>query len=151
MFRARKFHLPAFTGGGSPHRGLAARAGAVALLCAPVVAEGSTFIWQDVTGVWSAGANWSGGVPASSALNDLVFGGTGASPYTSTNNLAGTFLLHSMTLDSSAAVPETVAGNALQFVSNGATNPQIAQNGSGAFTIAVNFSAANALTMLRTR
>lgn len=135
MFPARKFQIAA---------PCALIVGILAGAAMP--AGASTFIWQDAAGVWSAGANWTGGAPASSALNDLVFGGTGASSYTSTNDLAGTFQLHSIALNSSASVPETIAGNALQFVSNGATNPQIAQNGSGAFTIATNFSAANALT-----
>jgi hypothetical protein len=115
----------------------------------PASAAQST--WDGLDGVWSLGTNWTpDGVPLSAIDTELIFAGSGATPYTATNDIAGAFQLNKLTLNSTATVAETIAmnvGSSLSFVSNGGTTPTLTQNGSGAFTVSTDFAATNALTL----
>lgn len=89
--------------------------------------------WNGVSGNWSDGINWSGGIaPVSSPTLQLNFGGTGSTSYTATNDISSTFLINSLTLDSTASVTNSIAGSSLRFAG---TAPQLLLNNSGAMTI----------------
>ena len=113
---------------------------------APVKA--ATFTWNNGTGNWSVGTNWSGNVaPAGTNVADvLVFGGDvgitpGVSPnYTSTNNLAvSPFLLNAVTMNATnvngqpSDPPQIVAGTTPLFLTG--VSPTFTQNGAGAVTL----------------
>ncbi|MDQ6626515.1 MAG: autotransporter-associated beta strand repeat-containing protein [Verrucomicrobiota bacterium] len=99
--------------------------------------NGGTLI-TPTSGLWSADTNWTPGAPASTDTTVLSFGGSGATPYTSTNDL-GTFTFQNINLQSTATVTETIAGQTLQIPTTGSGT--ITQNGSGAFEIHNDISA----------
>src|SRR4051794_16267627 len=136
------------------HRGAALAFSAVLLAGSPAIA--AQFTWDNVTGNWStvngASTNWTPDVipPANALDTELIFGGTGATSYTSTNDIAGAFQVNKLTLNSTATVAEIIAaaaGNPLSFTANGALNPLLTQSGSGAFTISSDVALVNALTL----
>jgi autotransporter-associated beta strand protein len=102
------------------------------------------FVWKNVTGIWSTNlvsvSDWVGGVnPATNGGEAvrLVFGGSNLTPYSSTNDLAGTFTLGSILLTNGvASVTNTITGNALAF----AGDAQWVQNSNGSFRIENNIS-----------
>jgi autotransporter-associated beta strand protein/T5SS/PEP-CTERM-associated repeat protein len=105
-----------------------------AILAAALSASPSfgQFTWSNAAGGnWSAASNWGGTGPAAggSATTSLTFGtaGTQAATYTATNDLTGTFLLNSLTVNNTSGTV-TVAGNALNFT--GAA-PAITVSGAG--------------------
>jgi fibronectin-binding autotransporter adhesin len=86
------------------------------------------------TGNWNLAGNWSpSGVPASSTATLLDFGGSGASAYTSSNDIAANFTFGTMTLNSTASVTEIINGSSFEVGTGTAT--QISQTNSGAFNI----------------
>ena len=106
-------------------------------------------LWQTWTniasGTWSSGAKWSGGVApvaAGSSTGLLVFNTSGYSG-TSTNDLAGTFLLNRFTIGSLQPAL-TLSGNALSFVLNSGIAPQVNQNSANALSVS------NAMTLAAT-
>ena len=99
-----------------------------------------------VTGNWNTSTNWSpSGIPASSTATTLIFGGSGSTAYTSTNNIASLFTFGTMTLNSTASAAEIIAGSSFNI-----DGSQIQQTNSGAFTIqnAFDNSTTNATTTL---
>ncbi|MDB5294286.1 MAG: Extracellular serine protease precursor, partial [Phycisphaerales bacterium] len=118
---------------------MAAAVGAVGLL--PAGGRAGTFVWDNTTGNWSDPARWGGTAPASSPANTLQFG-SGAADYTSTNNIGTGFQLNRMDLVAAPArtnvITASALANTLDFVVNGATNPQVNLSGGGTFRIANN-------------
>lgn len=127
-----------------PHQPTFAAALLLGLCCSGTF--GATFQWNNATQNWSATAGWAGGAaPSGSSTADILsFGGdTGTVPgtapnYTATNDIAATpFLLNAISLNATdvaalATDPAlNIAGSALRF---GGANPEIVQNGAGAFT-----------------
>jgi fibronectin-binding autotransporter adhesin len=114
------------------------------------ITQAASWDWNNGTAPWSDTTAWTpNAVPSSANDTILRFGGVGDTPYTSTNDLAGSFLLRQLQLNSSATVAETIvasAGGILSFVSDGVANPEITQNGTGAFAINLGIEAANPLT-----
>ena len=115
------------------------------LACSHAIA--TTFQWNNVTGPWSSPASWQGGVaPIGADFTDILsFGGdsgtTAGSPphYTATNDIAAVpFFLNALSLNATDAAglptdpPLILSGNALSL---GGVNPEILQNGAGAFTV----------------
>ena len=93
----------------------------------------TTFTWATAaSGNWSDPSKWTNNlsdgtapVPAGRSDYTLTFGNSGT--YTTTNDLNLNFLLNRLDLISGSAV--TIDGDALQFVANGATQPQITHVG----------------------
>ena len=113
-----------------------ARAVALALLASACRGDAAAFSWNLGDGSWSDGAQWVGTLaPPSAATTDLIFGGSGATPYTSTNDFGAPFLLNSIVLQSAATAAETITGGTIEFTNDGAELPAIVEQGSGAFTI----------------
>ncbi len=114
--------------------------GTITLSAAPV-----TYAWNNATAgstlPWTTGANWSGGAPPASSRGATVqffpsqtlAGGA----ITSSNNLAGDFVMNNLTLAGTSSVAGTVttiSGGSFNFLNNGALNPTMtlsATNGSG--------------------
>jgi autotransporter-associated beta strand protein len=98
------------------------------------------------TGNWNLAGNWSpSGVPASSTATLLDFGGSGASAYTSSNDIAANFTFGTMTLNSTASVAEIINGSSFKIGDGTAT--QISQTNSGAFNIQNAITNGNAATL----
>ncbi|MFM7117450.1 MAG: hypothetical protein ACKO0N_12525, partial [Planctomycetota bacterium] len=101
----------------------------------------SIWIGQGSSGTWSDSTRWSGGTPpvGGSATQTLSFYGYGtptAAAISSNTNLAGTFLVNSLSFNSSLTgtggfTLTTAAGSSIQL---GGTNPTINQDGSGLVT-----------------
>jgi len=89
------------------------------------------------TGMWNANANWDpAGVPASGNTTALSFSsGVGNAAYTATDNIGGTFDLHSLTLANNSGNADALEGNPLRFLSAAGEFPSIQQNGANLFTI----------------
>ncbi len=128
----------------------AALISSAAALLAPA-AFSATFTWSNSTGNWSDPTRWSPSSPVSAADTELVFGGTGGTGYTSTDDLGTAFSLNILTLNSTATVAETIAataGSSLNFVVNGASNPVISQGGTGAFNLGIPLTVSNPLLLI---
>src|SRR5687768_1332530 len=113
---------------------------AVACTLGVPLSPAATSTWDNGTASWSDPTAWTpDGVPLSAVDTALTFGSAGDLGYVSTNDLAGPFQLNALQFISSSAAPNTITtlGGTLSFVSNGATTPQITQNGIGAFDLAV--------------
>jgi autotransporter-associated beta strand protein len=98
-----------------------------------------TFQWLNATGNWNVSGNWAGGVPPSGTddTDILMFGGSVASPYVSTNNLPPVpALINRLVFNASSgggpANVHTIDGTALAF---GGVNPQIIQADLGGIVI----------------
>lgn len=106
---------------------------------------------------WAAGTHWTASPPASDAAASLVFTGSfaaGGNMYTN-NDLPGGFLLNSLAFTavgpSSGMLSYIIAGNRLEFTSNGTAAPVLALNAGGnslpAFTINNDLALNGALTL----
>ena len=105
-------------------------------------ASAATFTYSNTsssTTNWSGGtvANWSA-TPVSAADTTLSFAATQAAGINtiSNNDISGNFLLNSLSFTnvgpaSGTAPTLTIQGNALEFVSNGATTPTLILGGTG--------------------
>jgi autotransporter-associated beta strand protein len=118
------------------HCALAAFAAAI---FAGLPASAAVYNWDNLTGNWNTGANWTpDGVPLSSETTELVFGGT-ATPYTATHNLGTPFVLNILRLQNNiAGVTQTLSADVsstLDFAANGLTNPTLVKTGAGDFSI----------------
>jgi hypothetical protein len=120
----------------------------VALAPSSAILQAAVFNWTGPggdqndpnSGNWNVASNWFGGLPP---MNDpstsLTFGGSSATPYTSTHNL-GLMQVNGLTFSSSAPVTETInaaGGGSLRLVSNAGVDPTITQNGTSAFLVNV--------------
>ncbi len=96
------------------------------------------FTWTDaVAGNWSDATKWtddlaSGSAPAAAGLSGYTLEFSVAGAYTVTHDLDVGFLLNRMVLGGSEL---TLEGNALQFTADGATAPEIQQEGAAAVLI----------------
>jgi autotransporter-associated beta strand protein len=106
---------------------------ALLLMVSPAVAvEPVQFTWTDaVDGNWSDATKWtddqaSGSAPVADGLAVYVLDFNAAGTYTATQDLNAGFLLNLLRFGDSEA---TLAGNSIQFAANGATLPEIQQNG----------------------
>ena len=110
-----------------------------------------TWNWDSTTNLWSSAGDWvapgPAGPPVSAADTGLSFAGSGATAYTSTADLDVPFILNKLTLNSTATVTETITGNPLDLVANGANNPTITNNGSGSFAIRTDMTLDGATTL----
>jgi fibronectin-binding autotransporter adhesin len=116
----------------------------------PSMAQAATFSWSASSGDWSYGVNWSGGVaPASAAANTLAF--SGATAWSSSDDIAGSFSLNSLNLAGAGAgtIADASTGSStgLNFVSNGATTPTIAMNATGNISLSSSMAITNNLTI----
>ena len=98
------------------------------------------------SGLWSNANNWvPANVPISGPNTQLTFGAT--SNGTMTDDIAGTFILNSLTFNAGSPV-YSLAGNGLNFETNGTgTLPQIASNSANALTISAPVTLTNNLTI----
>jgi len=116
---------------------------AIALVATTIRATHAQSTWNTTTGNWNVAGNWDTGiVPVSGTTTQLVFGG--ASTYTATNDITGTFTLNKLTISDTGSA--TIAGNALSF---GGTSAGITVSaGSGAATIsdAITYAATATVT-----
>ena len=95
---------------------------------------------------WNAGASWLGGVQpnvSDATLDVLVPAGGGA---TVTNNDFTGLFLNSLTFNGGAGETASIAGNSLDFRTDG-TLPTLTQNGTAAVTISAPVVATNLLTL----
>ncbi len=110
-----------------------------------------TWNWDSTTNLWSSAGDWvapgPAGPPVSAQDTGLVFAGSGSTAYTSTGDLDTPFILNQLTLNSTATVTETITGNPLDLVANGATNPTITNNGSGSFAVSTDIMLDGATTL----
>jgi len=116
-----------------PHIPRAIRAvfGCAALLAsAASAAEPVPFAWTDaVDGAWSDATKWTSAdssAPAAAGLATYEIEFSPVGTYTANQDQNAGFLLNRLTFGGSTV---TVSGNALQFVTNGASLPEIRQNG----------------------
>ena len=122
----------------------------VLAFAAPLLSA-ATWTWQGVDGTWNDPLKWrddlaANSAPVSALTTDLIFPGSGAASYTSTNTgIANPFLLNTLTLSSAASAVETISGDALEFRTDN-TGAQINQNGTGGFAINNPLAATDALT-----
>ncbi|MEI7437134.1 MAG: hypothetical protein WCL16_10060, partial [bacterium] len=99
----------------------------------------ATRVWKvPSNGNWNVDGNWAGGVaPASGGdqTNILNFGDNGT-PYISSNNLSGTFLLNKLELVNISGVTNVIRGNPLAFTNNGEALARVEyQSGGGVFVV----------------
>ena len=119
------------------------------LLAVTASSRAATFTWNAFgTGPfqWNAGASWVGGsqpLVGDSSLDVIFPSGSGA---TATNNDFTGLLLNTLTLNSGAAEPVSIAGNALDFRADD-TTASITQNAAAAVTISAPVVATSALTL----
>ena len=128
----------------------------ISFLCAlPSASRGQTptNTWADIaTGAysWSDATKWDV-APAIGGSNSAIlqFNATGANAYTANNDLAGTFVLNGLLLNSSSTGLTTISGNQLEFQTDpvGPTLPVLNQNSSGAVTISNALLLTNNLTL----
>ncbi|MCE9608611.1 MAG: DUF6288 domain-containing protein [Chthoniobacter sp.] len=96
--------------------------------------------WQTWTNIapgnWSTGANWTGAAAPAAGGGSNALLAFNTTPYAaaSVNDLAGTFQLNRWNFGT--ALPAlTFSGNALSFVTNGATLPQVNQSSANGVTV----------------
>ncbi len=119
-------------------------ASAAAAVLFATTAFAQTDTWNGTSSNWNNGANWSNGTPLSSSTTSLTFGGA---TWSSSDDIAGGFLLNNLTFDNSGlgTISSTSTANYLNFVSNGATPPSIALDGAGNVTISSSIAVTNNL------
>src|SRR5215204_6313537 len=123
------------------------RRGLIAAAIAGVLGTGAlvnsagagTFTWDtNISGAWTAGTNWIGGIAPTGAniTDNLIFGGTEGVTYQSNADTIDPFIINGLTLNSTATTSINQIGflNS-QGISLAGTNPFITQNGTGAFQI----------------
>ena len=105
---------------------------ALGLMASGATAQSLTSTWSNVTGDWSAGANWGGSAPVSSNETVLYFGG---GTYLASNNIANPFILNTLVYTGATAIA-TNRGFTLEFQASGSgVNPLISASGAGQFVI----------------
>jgi hypothetical protein len=111
--------------------------GIVFLLAGSSPALGQSWI-TGTNGTWSTATRWNpAGVPVSGSSTVLTFASDAewAFGMTSTNNLAGTFLLNELVLAprtfTRVSLEKTAASSGLQLVAHGGAGPFITMNGTG--------------------
>lgn len=123
-------------------------ASVAALLVLPALpALSATLVWNNVTGNWSAGSNWTpAGPPTGDPTDVLVFGGdvgTVGVPttYTATNDIAGTLQINQLNFNATGGDGSRPAhllgtplapGNPVRLTG---TNPQVSASGAGAVVV----------------
>lgn len=121
-------------------------------------AVAQTFTWDGglshgnftVNDNWSTANNWVNATPPTSNVNtDVVFTLSGIRT-TATQNIVSPFVLHSLTFDAANTNFTSVTGSALDFRSNGSTNPSITQNSGIAVSVANNLTLTSAMTVAGT-
>ncbi|MDR1283255.1 MAG: PEP-CTERM sorting domain-containing protein [Opitutaceae bacterium] len=132
--------------------------------CLPTVLTALTWVGNgDATtpgsGNWNVASNWEENtapvVGTSGNARTYVFGGSGDTPYISTQNAGGALtgvdtgkmIFQYLYLQSTATVTETIAGGNLVF---SYSSPTIYQNGTGDFNITSNYVFAGATTFAGT-
>ena len=100
-------------------------------LAVPASAQ-SPYTWNTTDGNWNTAGNWldnlnNPAVPVSSTTTGLIFNASGTTNYTATNDIAGTFILNSLTVNNSGSGTITLAGTRLDF---GGTAPTLDVTGS---------------------
>ena len=100
-------------------------------LAVPASAQ-SPYTWNTTDGNWNTAGNWldnlnNPAVPVSSTTTGLIFNASGTTSYTATNDIAGTFILNSLTVNNSGSGTITLAGTRLDF---GGTAPTLDVTGS---------------------
>ena len=133
------------------HRLFAAALASAAVLPASVFAAAFTYTASSGINAWSTATGWNA-TPVSASDTTLLFTPNLASGVvsTSTNNIAGSFQLNSLTFTGTGAgtVPSfTIAGNPLEFRTNGGTAPTMVLTGSGTKPI---FEVANNIVLTNT-
>jgi len=133
------------------HRLFAAALASAAVLPASVFAAAFTYTASSGINAWSTATGWNA-TPVSASDTTLLFTPNLASGVvsTSTNNIAGSFQLNSLTFTGTGAgtVPSfTIAGNPLDFRANGGTAPTMVLTGSGTKPI---FEVANNIVLTNT-
>jgi autotransporter-associated beta strand protein len=102
----------------------------------PATSDGQS-TWNTLGGSWSFDFNWDPvAVPASDPTTQLIFGASGATSYTTTNDIGpGTFNLNKLTVNNTGTGTVTIAGattaNTLTF---GGLNPTLDITGTTLFT-----------------
>ena len=101
--------------------------------------------WTDTSGSFSGPNNWiNGRVPAVGQTNVvLYFGGSTGSGYTANNDLVGVLTKHVVLTNANTATVQTITGNPFSFIG---LDPQLDQNGAGAFVISNNLALASTLS-----
>jgi len=118
-------------------------------LASAAAVEPVQFTWTDaVDGNWSDATKWtddptSGTAPAAAGLPAYILDFNIAGPYTATQDLNAGFQLNLLRFGDSEL---TLAGNGIQFIANGATLPEIQQNGVSGITLGIPVSLASDLT-----
>lgn len=108
------------------------------LLNLAVAADPVQFTWTDpVSGNWSDETKWtddqaSGSAPLSGGLAGYTLDFNAAGTYTATQDLGVGFTLSLLRFGEAEV---TLEGNAIQFVANGASAPELQQNGAAIVTI----------------
>jgi autotransporter-associated beta strand protein len=118
-----------------PHRLLVVLSAVFATFPAAASAAAYTYTAQSGTNAWSTAAGWNA-TPVSATDTTLLFAPNLASGVvsTSTNNIVGSFQLNSLTFTGTGAgtAPSfTIAGNPLDFRTNGSTAPTMVLTGNG--------------------
>jgi autotransporter-associated beta strand protein len=115
-----------------------------AALVAEPIALAQSWIGNGSDSNWSTAANWTGGVPSSSASTTVALAGTkNLSPV---QNIAIPFTLNQLIFASGAGA-FTLGGSGLNFASNGATTPVITQSSASSEAVTVPLTLANNLTV----
>ena len=115
------------------HFGGLSATGTITLSAAPVT-NGWTSATTNIAQMWSTGANWAGNSVPSGGRSTMLQFFTGQTlaggAITASNNIAGGFVLNSLTLagTASAATTATVTGGGLTFLNNGLFNPTVMLN-----------------------
>jgi hypothetical protein len=92
--------------------------------------------WRTNSGAWSHPLNWTNLVaPPVGGSNNLSLNFLGTSYYSVTNDLPGALGLNGLYLNNTAATTNVISGNPLNFSTNGATPPALAQTGAAGFQI----------------
>jgi hypothetical protein len=112
----------------------------LAILAVVIAAPASRLIaadfnWLNADGMWNQMVNWQEGlVPVSGLTTDLLFGGSAAAGYTSTNDLPAPFQLNTLTFKNTGSAGVIIDGADLSFLTDN-TGPTITHNGSYSVSI----------------
>lgn len=101
------------------------------------LASAATYTWVGASAGWQTASNWapSSVPPTSNSSTTILF--NSASGTTSTNNFSTIFTLNGFDLEGTSLNTTTIGtpNAALNFMTNGSTNPSIVQNSSGSYLL----------------